>query len=353
MLPPKWDDFANPNDAWCNRLLWFLLVLAFAGYVCCATWTYINEFNTPNDEAVYDVEVQLPPVWMRLCELTSFSLALNYSLLDHLIVTARLSYMLPDGTEEYHEKNLSLSDFPVYNLNEDFHCRRFSLNRTVPMEGIMPYNVFQVGLHEPTHPRLMTGPGGLYRTGLFFGPSLAEDPMNLYARQEEHLTKVWMPSSSMPGFRNVVISSIASKATWGDSLGGRRGAPCDDTFFFADINMVPEIALQTAVTSEPNSSSHNSSTRVPDRTTLKLVVPVPHQEVVVYSRTNDLQKDTLNLLANLASATVIFKLLNSLFPPLRQLQYRMLFHLPFLGLGVPKSELEALLDKHGDRKSVV
>ena len=29
-------------------------------------------------------------------------------------------------------------------------------------------------------------------------------------------------------------------------------------------------------------------------------------------------------------------------------RYRMLFHLPFLGLGVPKSELEALLDKHGE-----
>ncbi|OLP99330.1 hypothetical protein AK812_SmicGene18128 [Symbiodinium microadriaticum] len=114
MLPPKWDDFANPNDAWCNRLLWFLLVLAFAGYtfllllmamtmvlVLVMTMTMTMVLVLVPElvlllgaaaaaaavvvAAVYDVEVQLPPVWMRLCELTSFSLALNYSLLDHLI----------------------------------------------------------------------------------------------------------------------------------------------------------------------------------------------------------------------------------------------------------------------------
>lgn len=193
-----------------------------------------------------------------------------------------------------------------------------------------------MGLQEPFHPKLVAGAGGLYSRGLFFGPSLAENASNPYACQEEHLVKLWVPSSKLPGVRNVVLNVNPAEAQWTDSLGGRRGAPCADTHFFGDVSMVPETSFVAADAKKYEKADFTN------RTTLMIVVPIPHQEVNVWHYHNDVLADTLSFMGKLASATVIFKIIASIFPPIRQKRHHLLFKL--WCLGTP-SESEPLLHR--------
>lgn len=242
MLPPKWDDFPNRNDARCACGIWVLLAMAFIGYLSVATMSFRESLELPDQEEVYEIERQLPPVWIRLCELAALQAAINYSIFDHLVAKGRVNYVLPNGTEESVGLDFNVSQPEIFRPTPDFRCKRFSLNMRMPEEALMPYHVFEVGILEPFHSKLSAA-NGLYTRGLFFGPSLAENATNPHACQEEHLLKMWVPSSKLPGLRNVVMNVAPSQALWSDSLGGRQGAPCDDTHFFADISMVPEAPL--------------------------------------------------------------------------------------------------------------
>lgn len=99
MLPPKWDDFPNSNDARCACGIWTLLAMAFIGYLSVATISFGESLQLPDQEDVYEVERQLPPVWIRLCELAALQAAINYSIFDHLVAKGRVNYVLPNGTE--------------------------------------------------------------------------------------------------------------------------------------------------------------------------------------------------------------------------------------------------------------
>eukprot|EP00913_Durusdinium_trenchii_P021490 g20197.t1 len=338
---------------------------------------------SPQD--VYESEQQLPFVWMRFCELKAMQAAFNYSLLDHLVVRGSLYYAWPNGSEEGRSrpftaaagrfcvaklaflgslhvpiwafqrlwwKELSVASWlrpeellndtfdttaaPVFTPSPDFRCKRFSLKMKTPMEALTPYHYFELGLQEPFHPKLVAGAGGLYSRGLFFGPSLAENASNPYACQEEHLVKLWVPSSKLPGVRNVVLNVNPAEAQWTDSLGGRRGAPCADTHFFGDVSMVPETSFVAADAKKYEKADFTN------RTTLMIVVPIPHQEVNVWHYHNDVLADTLSFMGKLASATVIFKIIASIFPPIRQKRHHLLFKL--WCLGTP-SESEPLLHR--------
>mmetsp|Transcript_98670 Transcript_98670/g.235050 ORF Transcript_98670/g.235050 Transcript_98670/m.235050 type:complete len:341 (-) Transcript_98670:120-1142(-) len=339
MLPPKWDSFPNKNDAMCAWALWAILALVFLCYVVVSTMSYVDGLYLPEDEDVFSAELQLPPVWLQLCDLLPLQAALNYSLLDHLIVQGRLNYVMPNGTEILSHMPFNTSAAAVYK-RQNFHCKRFAITSKVPMEAIMPYFIFFVGIQEPFHPKLSEYEG-FYSKGLFFGPSLAHDPVNDFASKEENLVKTWVPSTRLPGQRNVVLNAVPSRAMWIDSMGGRQGAPCDDTFFFADVSMVADAITQ------PEDARRYTNASINSRPTLRLVVPVAHQEVITWSFKNDILADTLAWLGKLASATVIFKLLTAVFPSARQKRYHLLMHLPCLGLGTEEED-EPLLKREGD-----
>lgn len=341
MLPPKWDDFPNSNDARCACGIWTLLAMAFIGYLSVATISFGESLQLPDQEDVYEVERQLPPVWIRLCELAALQAAINYSIFDHLVAKGRVNYVLPNGTEESFGVDFNVSQPEIFRPTPDFRCKRFSLNMRMPEEALMPYHVFEVGIQEPFHSKL-SAMNGLYTRGLFFGPSLAENATNPHACQEEHLLKMWVPSSKLPGLRNVVMNVAPSQALWSDSLGGRQGAPCDDTHFFADISLVPEATVHGLDTKKFENQS------VTARATLRMVVPISHQEIQVFHFHNDLVANTLSYIGKLVSATVNFKLMASIFPQIRQKRYHFLTIIPWLSLGYESLEsesLEPLIDK--------
>ncbi|CAL1153768.1 unnamed protein product [Cladocopium goreaui] len=325
-------------DARCACGIWTLLAMAFIGYLSVATISFGESLQLPDQEDVYEVERQLPPVWIRLCELAALQAAINYSIFDHLVAKGRVNYVLPNGTEESFGVDFNVSQPEIFRPTPDFRCKRFSLNMRMPEEALMPYHVFEVGIQEPFHSKL-SAMNGLYTRGLFFGPSLAENATNPHACQEEHLLKMWVPSSKLPGLRNVVMNVAPSQALWSDSLGGRQGAPCDDTHFFADISMVPEATVHGLDTKKFENQS------VTARATLRMVVPISHQEIQVFHFHNDLVANTLSYIGKLVSATVIFKLMVSIFPQIRQKRYHFLTIIPWLSLGYESLEFEPLIDK--------
>ena len=334
MLPPKWDDFPNRNDAKCACGIWIFLAVVFVSYLSIATLGFIECLDLPDNQEVYESDHQLPVVWIRLCELAPLQAAINYSILDHLIVAGRLNYLLPNGTEEIFRMNLT-SDADIFFPSPDFRCKRFSVQALTPEDALMPFQVFEVGIEEPFHPKLMAV-NGLYTRGLFFGPSLAENATNPHACQEEHLLKIWVPSSKLPKQRNLVMNVVPSQAIWTDTLGGRQGAPCDDTHFFGDISMVMDPALSSL---EAKQYLNSSSTKRP---TLRIVVPIARQKVEVTRYENDLVGNILSLISKWISASVIFKVLGSVFPQIRQSRHHLLMRIPELGLG---TEAQPLVDK--------
>lgn len=80
-----------------------------------------------------------------------------------------------------------------------------------------------------------------------------------------------------------------------------------------------------------------------------MVVPIAHQEIQVVHFHNDLVANTLSYIGKLVSATVIFKLMASIFPQIRQKRYHFLTSIPWLSLGFAESaesaESEPLIDK--------
>eukprot|EP00913_Durusdinium_trenchii_P021489 g20196.t1 len=173
-------------------------------------------------------------------------------------------------------------------------------------ESILPYHRWFLQLQGPI-PKELQRLNYSYVNGLFIRPSLANASHPVSQRQEPQ--------------------------KWSDSLGGRYGAPHEDTFYFDDSRIIPEaLDANPMVVQQMPLLGHR----------LKVVLPVPTSMVRVHHHINDIMADIVTVLGRLASGIFIFSLLTVMFPAIREEKYHFFCHWPFLGLGNP-SELDALL----------
>ncbi|CAJ1383864.1 unnamed protein product [Effrenium voratum] len=333
MLPPKWSSFENPNDARCAWLVWFLLLAVFCGYVALATLSLRTELQTADQTEFYDAVLPLPAYSMDVCQMAALSKRLNYSVIDHIQMRFRFEYWV-NGSEVIVKKQISSPEAKAYQISEEFQCRRFSAGTRLPQAAESPYMGIDLRV-EGEVPAQMLSYNGTFVDGVFLRPSLAEDPTNKHAVQEERISTFLIPVVNSTGKRRIIVTQRYAFASWSDSLGGRRGAPCNDTFFFSGTTMLPE-SYNVAIETTTNDTA--------ERWPLKLAMPGTHS-VQVYRFVNDIWETLLDWFGRVAAATAIFRILAVLFPLVQEEKYKLLFQLPALGLGVaetapllPKSE---------------
>ncbi|CAK9075358.1 unnamed protein product [Durusdinium trenchii] len=339
MLPPRWTQFPNEKDACCAWTLWSFLLALYLIYGSLATMNLWKALEEPDYVETSEERMAKPPPSLDVCELVRISASLNYSMLGSVAVACQTGWFSKDGSEDHFDTPLTASQ--TFDASEGrFRCVRFQSTAAVPKEATVTYYNFYLGLKEPVHPKLYRF-GGQYIAGLVFRPSLAENASNQFAFQEdsclhERLMRMFVPSNVMPGYRNVVATATPSLAKWVDTLGGRMGAASEDTFYFADMTLVPE-SLQR--TSDVNSHTTADSFRY----TLKIGLPLSTDLVRVKLHINDVLKCLLNWLGELTSATAVFKLITNLFPAMEKETFRLFLHLPWLHLGLAHpSELDPL-----------
>jgi len=342
MLLPKQTAFVNPQDGCCARALWFALLIVYVVYVILATLAMREEASVAEALDLHEEKITLPNPSIDVCELLAFEQSLNYSILGRVHVKVQCGWFWSNGNESHNEALVPAVD--DYIEEEAFHCWRFRSTIEVPPGAVVTYYNFWIGVEEPVHPKLYRWNEN-YISGLVFRPSLSANATNFYAMKEERMMRLLLPTHRVPGFRNVVISARPSLAKWSDSLGGRRGAPCEDTFYFGDLQLIPEMLQREALFNESESEeAHSSFTRsrglnvtkagkAPVRYTLKFDMPVPTELVSVSRFTNDLVLCLLKWLSKLASATAIFKLVGVLFPVIERRSYQFAVRCPWLGLG--------------------
>jgi len=352
MLLPKQTAFVNPQDGCCARALWFTLLFVYVVYAILATLAAREEASVAEALDLHEEKIMLPNPSIDVCELLAFERALNYSILARVHVKVQCGWFWSNGNESHNEAKIAAVDDDIE--EEAFHCWRFRSTIDVPPGAVVTYYNFWIGVEEPVHPKLYRWNDN-YISGLVFRPSLSANATNFFAMKEERMMRLLLPTHRVPGFRNVVISARPSLAKWSDSLGGRRGAPCEDTFYFGDLTVIPETLQRGALFNESEDQAHSSFTRsrglnvtkaakAPVRYTLKFDMPVPTELVSVSRFTNDLVLCLLKWLSKLASATAIFKLVGVLFPVIERRSYQFAVRCPWLGLG-DLSEQSPLLAK--------
>ncbi|CAE7757236.1 unnamed protein product [Symbiodinium pilosum] len=267
---------------------------------------------------------------LDICELNALKAKLNYSLLDHLVLKREVEFSLVDGTEVYINEPADLQTSPSFLLRNTFSCRRVFAVQQVPQAAILPYHRWFMALKRGC-------PGDLQRSnysyvsGLFVRPSLAENATHPVALREESIVKVWLPYLAQN--RTSIVRTTPSLEKYTDSLGGRLGAPWEDTFFLDDTTIVPQAAQQDVPKVQQLPAIGNF---------LKIVIPIPTTQVKVHHHINDIVNDTISWLGRMASATFLFGLLQVIFPSTRKDKLHLHFHIPSLGLGTP-GELDPLL----------
>ncbi|CAJ1420227.1 unnamed protein product [Effrenium voratum] len=341
MQPPKATRFPNPRDAACAACVWVCLVLVFLAYLVCTFRTFLVAVHSAHQHRTFNQRVQTPEVRLDICELQVLAERLNYSLLEHLRIDRELEFMLPNGTEINHHDSLNATSLAAVDIN-NFRCIRVHSMQQVPQESVLPYHRWWLSLEGPIHPELQRN-NFSYVSGLFARPSLAENASHPVSLKEEHFLKLWVPFLAED--RWAVVQSTAAMDKWTDSLGGRWGAPYEDTFFFRANIIVPG-ALQMdgwfqhhpltgswAAGPVPNVSR---LPRVGHR--LKIVLPIPTTQVQVHEHFNDLTGVLIAWLGRLASGAFIFSVLTMMFPSVREEKFRLFLHLPSLGFGCPETE---------------
>jgi len=330
MLPPQWSAYRNPNDAKCATAAWLLILLSFLSYVCLTTWTFVRDFKDPNRESYYNERIQTPIISLDICELDVLRQKLNYSLLDHLVLTREVEYALLNGTEVYVNEGTDPKKAHEFKLRRTFTCRRIFAVHQVPQDAIIPFHRWFMALERGFPPELQRNHNG-YVSGLFVRPSLAENPTHPLSLRQENIVKVWLPF--LANNRTSIVRTKPSRETYLDSLGGRLGAPLDDTFFLDDTTVVPQAQQEDIPKVKELPAKGN---------VLTIVLPIPTSQVQVHQHINDIVNDTISWLGRLASATFLFSLLQVVFPPVRRDKLHFHFHFPSLGLGT-SSELDPLL----------
>ncbi|CAK9075282.1 unnamed protein product [Durusdinium trenchii] len=328
MFPPKRSSFRNPNDASCALGLWILLVVAFIAFVAMTLRSFWEDVQRPTRESVSNERLQMPTVRLDVCELKVFQRSLNYSLLEHLLLERELEFLMPNGTEFWHRDVLDRHQVPQVEVGPMKCLRLFSMQE-VPQESILPYHRWFLQLQGPI-PKELQRLNYSYVNGLFIRPSLANASHPVSQRQESFL-KIYVPFLAKN--RTTIVRSLVALEKWSDSLGGRYGAPHEDTFYFDDSRIIPEaLDANPMVVQQMPLLGHR----------LKVVLPVPTSMVRVHHHINDIMADIVTVLGRLASGIFIFSLLTVMFPAIREEKYHFFCHWPFLGLGNP-SELDALL----------
>eukprot|EP00434_Breviolum_minutum_P002036 symbB.v1.2.001799.t1/scaffold97.1/size333048/3 len=341
MLPPRWANFPNEKDACCAWTLWSFLLVAYLCYAALSSFSLVKALGEPNYIDTSEAKMTKPSPSLDVCELLRTSDHLRYSLLGQIAVMSQTGWFLKNGTENYMHSKLQASE-TFYDPDGKFRCLRFRSKGHVPPQAEVTYYNFYVGVKEPVHPSLYRF-GGQYIAGLVFRPSLAENATNPFALQEERLVRLYVPSEvNTQGYRNVVCSAIPTFAKWVDSLGGRMGAAGDDTFYFADMTLIPESLQTTSNIEEDEGNNGTNATKVPLRYTLKIGLPISTDLVRVKLHVNDVLKCIINWLGELTSATAVFKLITVLFPAMEQETFRLFWHMPWIGLG-HASELDPLV----------
>eukprot|EP00435_Cladocopium_sp_Y103_P076217 s4_g82.t1 len=245
MLPPSWSTFPNEKDACCAWGLWYVLLAVYLCYVVLSTISLTKALEEPDYIDSSDQRMVKPAPSLDVCELLKISEHLQYSLLGQIAVMSQTGWFLKNGTENQLDLKLNVSE-TFYDPDGKFRCVRFRSTAQVPPEAAVTYYNFYVAVREPVHPKLYRF-SGKYIAGLVFRPSLAENATNTFALSEERLVRLFVPSKEgRQGYRNVVCSAVPSFAKWLDTLGGRMGAPSDDTFYFADMTLIPESLQKTS-----------------------------------------------------------------------------------------------------------
>lgn len=337
MLPPSWSTFPNEKDACCAWGLWYVLLAVYLCYVVLSTISLTKALEEPDYIESSDQRMVKPAPSLDVCELLKISEHLQYSLLGQIAVMSQTGWFLKNGTENQLDLKLKVSE-TFYDPDGKFRCVRFRSTAQVPPNAAVTYYNFYVAVRETVHPKLYRF-SGKYIAGLVFRPSLAENATNSFALSEERLVRLFVPSKEeKEGYRNVVCSAVPSFAKWLDTLGGRMGAPSDDTFYFADMTLIPE---SLAKTSNVENGEVDAATK-PLRYTLKNGLPMSTDLVRVKVHVNDVLKCILNWLGALTSATAVFKLITVLFPHMEKETFRLFVFLPWIGLGY-RGELEPLV----------
>jgi len=337
MLPPSWSSFPNEKDACCAWGLWYLLLAVYLCYVVLSTISLTKALEEPDYVESSDQRMVKPTPSLDVCELLKISEHLQYSLLGQIAVMSQTGWFLKNGSENQLDLKLNVSE-TFYDPDGKFRCVRFRSTAQVPSDAAVTYYNFYVAVREPVHPKLYRF-SGKYIAGLVFRPSLAENATNSFALSEERLVRLFVPSKEgRKGYRNVVCSAVPSFAKWLDTLGGRMGAPSDDTFYFADMTLIPESLQKTSVM---DGEDVNTTTKL--RYTLKIGLPMSTDLVRVKLHVNDVLKCLLNWLGALTSATAVFKLITVLFPAMEKETFRLFLSLPWIGLGLERPELEPLV----------
>ncbi|CAE7373389.1 unnamed protein product [Symbiodinium sp. CCMP2592] len=133
-----------------------------------------------------------------------------------------------------------------------------------------------MALEKGFPPELQRNHNG-YVSGLFVRPSLAENPTHPLSLRQENIVKVWLPF--LANNRTSIVRTKPSQETYLDSLGGRLGAPYDDTFFLDDTTVIPQ-AQQEDIPKVKELPARGN--------VLTIVLPIPTSQVEVHQHINDI-----------------------------------------------------------------
>lgn len=325
--------FVTPNDFWCAVALYGLVFTVWAFLAGLSVFEFAQSLEAPNYTLDTNKRISLPPMCLDICEdRVATQDSTRYakpSVLDSFEVK---SYLHANGRLS-ESRIMASADAPRYTLPIGWECLRFCKNTSGTGGDMGSSKELLVWLHflqdtpEARLEHLHTGDSLV--KGLLIRPSLAADPTNVYAYSREPFPERWLIQGRSNKTQAIVVEAKAERHIWSDTFGGRRGAPCDDTFL-ADVTAFPPGS--TSIRQKFDAGVHENSFNV------LIAFNILLAETRVVEHVNCLGTDILVFAKALLSYSVVFSLVGWLFRPTPVLRRRFLARIPFIGVGEKVSD---------------